>query len=212
MIEYIRHKEEKAQKRGKVFNWKTTKYDKIWYDEDVHNLRSVETEFPAIVFNDNLTSNETLSCEPTIDEFDLKDETSLFEYDEVEQNKFGLQERIRRIRLTPIRHMALPPCDQRQLRLRYQVEGYIEEIVHDFEQRLGSIFRRHIRLIDSEMGLDVADTLCFQLGGARRSMTWRQFILALGLHIGKEMVEDRFSANCLGSARMIPDKGDLNDY
>ncbi|GJS61760.1 hypothetical protein Tco_0656544 [Tanacetum coccineum] len=32
----------------------------------VHNLRSVETEFLAIVFNDNLTSNETLSCEPTV--------------------------------------------------------------------------------------------------------------------------------------------------
>ncbi|GKE16147.1 hypothetical protein Tco_1423724, partial [Tanacetum coccineum] len=105
-------------------------YGKIWYDEDVHDLRSVETEFPAIVFNDNLTSNETPSCEPTptviciddldffkdfenefpaivyndaltsksdfsteptlcpqhIDEFDLKDETSLSEYDEVEQN------------------------------------------------------------------------------------------------------------------------------
>ncbi|GJX40872.1 hypothetical protein Tco_0255862 [Tanacetum coccineum] len=28
--------------------------------------RSVETEFPAIVFNDNLTSNETLFCEPTV--------------------------------------------------------------------------------------------------------------------------------------------------
>ncbi|GJT30773.1 hypothetical protein Tco_0911048 [Tanacetum coccineum] len=36
------------------------------YDEDVHDLRSVETEFPAIIFNDNLTSNETLSCEPTV--------------------------------------------------------------------------------------------------------------------------------------------------
>ncbi|GJR91961.1 hypothetical protein Tco_0215972 [Tanacetum coccineum] len=39
---------------------------RIWYDEDVHDLRSVETEFPAIIFNDNLTSNETLSCEPTV--------------------------------------------------------------------------------------------------------------------------------------------------
>ncbi|GJU06108.1 putative reverse transcriptase domain-containing protein [Tanacetum coccineum] len=38
----------------------------IWYDENVHDLRSVETEFPAIVFNDNLTSNETLFCEPTV--------------------------------------------------------------------------------------------------------------------------------------------------
>ncbi|GJX60277.1 hypothetical protein Tco_0291667 [Tanacetum coccineum] len=39
---------------------------RIWYDEDVHDLRSVESEFPAIIFNDNLTSNETLSCEPTV--------------------------------------------------------------------------------------------------------------------------------------------------
>ncbi|GJV42642.1 hypothetical protein Tco_1421082 [Tanacetum coccineum] len=66
MEEYIRLEEEKAQKHGKVFYWETAKYGKIWYDEDVHDLGSVETEFPAIVFNDNLTSNKTLSCEPTI--------------------------------------------------------------------------------------------------------------------------------------------------
>ncbi|GJW08568.1 hypothetical protein Tco_1570991 [Tanacetum coccineum] len=48
--------------------------------------------------------------------------------------------------------------------------------------------------IGSEMGLDVADTLCFQLGRARRSMTWRQFILALGLHTAEEMVKDGFGA------------------
>ncbi|GJY98281.1 hypothetical protein Tco_0515191 [Tanacetum coccineum] len=64
--EYIRLEEEKARKRGKVFNWETTKYGKIWYDDDVHDLSSVETEFPAIVFNDNLTSNETLSREPMV--------------------------------------------------------------------------------------------------------------------------------------------------
>ncbi|GJX39712.1 hypothetical protein Tco_0253015 [Tanacetum coccineum] len=64
--EYIRLKEEKARKLGKVFNWETAKYGRIWYDEDVHDLRSVETEFPAIIFNDNLTSNETLSYEPTV--------------------------------------------------------------------------------------------------------------------------------------------------
>ncbi|GJY11302.1 hypothetical protein Tco_0379487 [Tanacetum coccineum] len=98
-----------------------------------------------------------------------------------------------------------------------KVEGYTEEIVHDFEQRLETIFGRQVnrvhtldfegltpdmrqdlaeRLrmefileffstcrIGSEMGLDVADTLCFQLGGARRR-----------------------------SERVIPDKGDLSDY
>ncbi|GKB52067.1 hypothetical protein Tco_0902820 [Tanacetum coccineum] len=143
----------------------------------------------------------------------------------------------------------LPPRDQRHIWLRYQVEGYTEEIVHDFEQRLEIIFGRHVNRIHildfkgltlklrqdlaerirmvytkddgkevfvshawrrlfgiqaplvhefileffstcrigDEMGLDVASTLCFQLGGARPSMTLR-------------------------SERLIPDKGDLSDY
>ncbi|GKC71556.1 hypothetical protein Tco_1117439 [Tanacetum coccineum] len=76
MKEYIRLEEEKAQKRGKVFNWETAKYGRIWCDEDVLDLRSVETEFPAIIFNDSLTSNETPSCEPTVsslnDEIDFR--------------------------------------------------------------------------------------------------------------------------------------------
>ncbi|GJY98116.1 hypothetical protein Tco_0515026, partial [Tanacetum coccineum] len=41
-------------------------YGKIWYDEDIHDLRSIETEFPSIVFNDALTSKVALSCEPTV--------------------------------------------------------------------------------------------------------------------------------------------------
>nr|GFC77872.1 hypothetical protein [Tanacetum cinerariifolium] len=65
MEEYIRLEEEKAQKRGKVFNWETATYGKIWYNKDVHDLGYVETEFPAIVLNDALTSEVTLSCEPT---------------------------------------------------------------------------------------------------------------------------------------------------
>nr|GEZ20194.1 hypothetical protein [Tanacetum cinerariifolium] len=44
----------------------TAKHAKICYDEDVHDLRSVETEFPAIVLNDSLTSKVALSCEPTV--------------------------------------------------------------------------------------------------------------------------------------------------
>ncbi|GKF04236.1 hypothetical protein Tco_0034904, partial [Tanacetum coccineum] len=66
MEEYIRLEEEKAQKCGKVYNWETTTYGKIWYDEDVHDLRSIETEFQAIVFNDSMIFEETPSCEPTV--------------------------------------------------------------------------------------------------------------------------------------------------
>ncbi|GKD56335.1 hypothetical protein Tco_1289722 [Tanacetum coccineum] len=283
MEEYIRLEEEKAQKHRKVFNWETAKYGKIWYDKDVHDLRFVETEFPAIVFNDNLTSNETLLCEPTvsslnnneidfrisfdefndedctvvfdknsfsykiisandlkmdlendnekvnmplfpspepsvsciddldffkdlknefpaivyndaltsksdfstkptlcpqhIDDSDLKNETSLSEYDEVEQkvlyfvdlfpfniiypddlkldkndddNEIDMIQSLGNVAEAKIfiRYMApLPPRDQRHLWLRYQVEGYTEEIVHDFEQRLETIFRRQVNRV-----------------------------------------------------------------
>nr|GEW77907.1 hypothetical protein [Tanacetum cinerariifolium] len=58
--------EEKAQKRRKVFNWESAKYGIIWHDEDVFDLRSVETKIPAIVFNDSLTSNEIPSFEITV--------------------------------------------------------------------------------------------------------------------------------------------------
>ncbi|GJY95523.1 hypothetical protein Tco_0511884 [Tanacetum coccineum] len=168
----------------------------------------------------------------------------------------------------------LPPRDQRHIWLRYQLEGYTEEIVHNFEQRLETIFGRQVnrvhildfeglimdmrqdlaermrmvyigddgkevfvshawrRLfgiraplvqeflleffstcrIEDKIRLDVADTLCFQLGGVRHSMTWRQFILALGLHTTEEMAEDGFGPYWLGSERLVPDKGDLSDY
>nr|GFA77034.1 hypothetical protein [Tanacetum cinerariifolium] len=56
----------KARKRGKVYNGETAKYGTIGYDEDVHELISVETEFSAIVFDDALTSEVTLLCEPTV--------------------------------------------------------------------------------------------------------------------------------------------------
>ncbi|GKF68715.1 hypothetical protein Tco_0198394 [Tanacetum coccineum] len=91
MEEYIRLEEEKARKRGKVFNWETVKYGKIWYDEVFHDLRSVETEFPAIGFNDEVSFEKTLSCESTVsslndeidfrvsfDDFDDEDYTVIF--------------------------------------------------------------------------------------------------------------------------------------
>ncbi|GKA90259.1 hypothetical protein Tco_0812129, partial [Tanacetum coccineum] len=64
MKEYIRLKEEKALKHGKVFNWEIAKYGKIWYDEDIHNLRSVKTEFPTIAFNDEVSSEKHFLVNP----------------------------------------------------------------------------------------------------------------------------------------------------
>ncbi|GJZ14723.1 hypothetical protein Tco_0550400 [Tanacetum coccineum] len=254
MEEYIRLEEEKAQKHGKVFNWETTKYGKIWYDEDVHDIRSVETEFPAIVFNDNLTSNETISCEPTVsslnnneidfrisfDEFDDEDYTIVFD-----KNSFSYKITSTNDLKTDSENdneidmiqssgdMALPPRDQRHQYFRRQVnrvheldfEGSTPDMRHDLVERLRMVYtkddgqevfvshawRRLFRIraplvqefileffstcrIMDEMRLDAASILCFQLRGATCSMTWRQFILALGLLTVEEMTEDGFRA------------------
>nr|GEY51868.1 reverse transcriptase domain-containing protein [Tanacetum cinerariifolium] len=66
MEKYIRLEEDKAHRSAKVYNWETATYRKIWYDEDVYDLISVETKFQAIFFNDALTFEATLSCEPTV--------------------------------------------------------------------------------------------------------------------------------------------------
>ncbi|GJZ54085.1 hypothetical protein Tco_0608970 [Tanacetum coccineum] len=65
MEEYIKFEEEKARRRGKMYNWETATYGKIWDNEDVHDLGSVEIEFPDIVFDDTLIS-EALLCESTV--------------------------------------------------------------------------------------------------------------------------------------------------
>ncbi|GJS20956.1 hypothetical protein Tco_0449588 [Tanacetum coccineum] len=87
MKEYIWLETEKALRKGKVYNWEIAMYGKIRYDEDVHFLRYVETEFPAIVYNDALTSKLELSCEPTvspphIDKVNWKIEISLSDFND----------------------------------------------------------------------------------------------------------------------------------
>ncbi|GJW95837.1 hypothetical protein Tco_0175509 [Tanacetum coccineum] len=88
MEEYIRIEEEKARRRGKMYNWETAKYGKIWYDKDVHDLRSVETEFPAIVFNDVLTSEVTHSCKPMVSPFNDKKINFRISFDESDDKDY----------------------------------------------------------------------------------------------------------------------------
>ncbi|GJS23404.1 hypothetical protein Tco_0452036 [Tanacetum coccineum] len=251
----------------------------ISYVDDLDFFKDFKNEFLAIVYNDAQTSKSDYLNEHTLsprhnNESDLNNETSFSEYDEVGQNVLYFNDLfpfnvihpddLKSVKdndnneidiIQSLEDMALPPRDHRHLWLRYQVEGYTEEIVYDFEQRLETIFGRQVNRvhildfegltpdmrhdlvermrvvyirddgqeefileffdtcrIGDEMGLDVAGTLFFQMGGARRSMTWRQFILALGLYTAEEMAEDGFRAYWLGSERLIPDKGDLSDY
>ncbi|GJX60787.1 hypothetical protein Tco_0292177 [Tanacetum coccineum] len=347
MEEYIKFEEEKARRRGRVFNWQTVTYGKVRVDDDIYNLRFVKAEFPAIVIDDTVTPQDALLCEsqvstpvndeidfrisfdesndedytiiydinsfsykmiyvinlitdsennneksgipsfpppkPTtsyiddldflndfenefpaivyndaqtskldlltepilnprhIDKFNLNDETSMSEYDEQEQNilKIGLQEWIR--------HMALPPREQRHRFLRVPVfnfgrlsdlmtEGLTARMLMEHRDDQGVSlftsrawrtlfyirgplvhelildFSRTFRFGQAILDLDTLGTLQFQLGRARSRMSLREFILALGLHTDEEIQTARFGAYWAGSARQIPDKGDLRDY
>ncbi|GJT54988.1 hypothetical protein Tco_0990042 [Tanacetum coccineum] len=67
MEEYIRLEEEKALSRGETFNWQTATYSKMEYCKDEDDCFSnFESEFPAIVLDDTITSREVISWEPTI--------------------------------------------------------------------------------------------------------------------------------------------------
>nr|GEX84643.1 hypothetical protein [Tanacetum cinerariifolium] len=87
MEDYIRLEEEKAHRSGKVFNWETAKY--------------------AIVYNDALTSKLGFLTEPTvnpqhIDEFNLKDETSLSEYKDNDDDKVNIEHSSRDLSIEPL--------------------------------------------------------------------------------------------------------------
>ncbi|GJV11501.1 hypothetical protein Tco_1353042 [Tanacetum coccineum] len=94
----------------------------------------------------------------------------------------------------------LPPREQRHRFLRYEGLEYTDADITDFEGRLERIHMREIHRV------------LFLLGGARRRMSWREFIVALGLHTKEEMQTPRFGVYWAGSARQIPNKGDLSDY
>ncbi|GJW00775.1 hypothetical protein Tco_1556026 [Tanacetum coccineum] len=64
--EYIILEEEKARKHGKVLNWQTATYGKIRVDDDLHDLSSVETEFPTIVVNNDFATHDAFSCKSKV--------------------------------------------------------------------------------------------------------------------------------------------------
>ncbi|GJY99909.1 hypothetical protein Tco_0517339 [Tanacetum coccineum] len=142
------------------------------------------------------------------------------------KRNIGLQGWIWRIRIKPMRHMDLPPREQRRRFFRYERLQYTVADVEDFESRLARIYQREVHRVQvfNFRGLPdlMAEGLSARmltehrddqgLGGARRRMSWREFILARGLYTAEEMQTVGFGAYWVDSARHIPDKGDLKDY
>ncbi|GKC99573.1 hypothetical protein Tco_1169848, partial [Tanacetum coccineum] len=78
----------------------------------------------------------------------------------------------------------LPPREQRHLFLRYHGLEYTDANIADFKERLERIYSRDMR-----------------------RLSWRQFVLALGLHTEEEMESPGFARYWSKSERMIPGKG-----
>ncbi|GJS98888.1 hypothetical protein Tco_0820058 [Tanacetum coccineum] len=66
MEEYIKLEEENSRRRGRLFNWETTTYEKIRVDDDLHDLISVEAEFLAIVIDDAFAPQDALPCKSQV--------------------------------------------------------------------------------------------------------------------------------------------------
>ncbi|GJV85821.1 hypothetical protein Tco_1525719 [Tanacetum coccineum] len=82
------------------------------------------------------------------------------------------------------------------------------EMLDDFDRQ--DVIDLH-RMSDTKLRLDEANMLCFQLGGARCTMNWRQFIFALGLHNVEEMEEDGFEAYYISGRGQTPEKVTATD-
>ncbi|GJW50339.1 hypothetical protein Tco_0091690 [Tanacetum coccineum] len=65
MEEYSKLQAEKAQRHGRMFNWEITTYGKVYCD-NLEFFTDFEADFPSIVYNDALTSNQNVSSEPTV--------------------------------------------------------------------------------------------------------------------------------------------------
>ncbi|GJR92263.1 hypothetical protein Tco_0264437 [Tanacetum coccineum] len=247
MEEYIRLEEEKARRNGKVYNWETATYGRIWDDDEVHNLRSVETEFPGIVFDDTFTSQAALSCEPTVsslnnneidfrisfDESDDEDYTVIFDknsfsykiisVDNLKTDSENDNDKVNMPSLPSpeptvkwvemgipfsfltaeaIRHMALPPRDQRHQYLRFEGLEYTDADIMDFEERLGRIYsiRIHRMLV-----------LDFESLPAIMSERFSEAFMDIDAE-AEEMETAGFDLYLAESVRQIFDKGNLSAY
>ncbi|GJS49798.1 hypothetical protein Tco_0599919 [Tanacetum coccineum] len=129
------------------------------------------------------------------------------------------------LELLLLRYDTITSCCQRHPWLRYQIQEYTEGIKHSYEQRLKTIWSRPVNQVyvldfegltlemrqdlavrlrmvysgegmrDTEMGLDVENTLCFQLGGVRRRMTGQAHEKVTGIDLFYLRSMDRGTTN-----------------
>ncbi|GJR01258.1 hypothetical protein Tco_0524242 [Tanacetum coccineum] len=83
-----------------------------------------------------------------------------------------------------------------------------EQVVREYVMEFLSSFTFRDNILD----LNNVDTMGFQLGREKRSMTMRQFIMALGLYTDKELVNNLFEPFYESCFRNMPHNYDPNKY
>ncbi|GJS89219.1 hypothetical protein Tco_0771855 [Tanacetum coccineum] len=145
----------------------------VSYFDDLDYLKDFENEFPAIVYNDALTSKLDILTEPTDNDDKPRMDVSV-----------------------------IPLANE----INIDVGTYAQGMLMEHRDAQGqSVFtsRTWRRLFKIQGPL---------LGGVRRCMSWREFILGMGQHTAEEIESVGFGAYWVESARQIPDKGDLSAY
>ncbi|GKB29263.1 hypothetical protein Tco_0868664, partial [Tanacetum coccineum] len=199
--------------------------------DDLDFFKDFENEFPAIDYNDALTSKSDFSTEPTLrpqhnDKFDLNDETSLSEYDDVEQNILYYNDLFPFNIVYPNNLKSNKGNDDNEIDMIQSSEGNentnkLRKESHDKIRKnsyvpFGILFdhKRYYkdgdyarmlqrpRFGEAVLDLDTTRDLQFQLGRAKHRLSWRQFILALGLHTAQEMeiIEISSAGDFLGTS------------
>ncbi|GJR75213.1 hypothetical protein Tco_0087578 [Tanacetum coccineum] len=208
MEEYIMLEEEKARKRGKVFNWETAKY--------------------AIACNDQISSEKTLSCEPTVsslnDEIDFKISFDDSDDEDYTSEKDNDDNEIDTIQSSEgnmyTQDMApLPPREQRHPFLKYQGLEYIDADIADFEERLDRIHDRdthRVQFVDFQVVSQEERTMSWRFLHRTPSAPTSRLQIAV-LRLCHRMMAHSIAGRSQApkkaeSARQIPDKGDLRDY
>ncbi|GJZ57350.1 hypothetical protein Tco_0612844 [Tanacetum coccineum] len=177
--------------------------------DDLDFFDDFENKFQAIVYNDAQKSNMA----PLLP----REQRYLFlRYEGLEYTNADITDFESRLERIHIREVHRVPVFDFKGLSNLMAAGLTATLtIEHHDQASMSVFTSHAwrRMFGQAIvELDTPGTLQFQLGGARRRMSWREFILALGLHTEEEMQTPGFGAYWAESARQIPDRGDLSDY
>ncbi|GKB85143.1 hypothetical protein Tco_0957415 [Tanacetum coccineum] len=71
-----------------MFNWDVVAYGKVRYHEDIDYFKEFKRDFPAIVFNNTVTTDHKISSEPTVSPLDDNQIDFIISFDETDDEDY----------------------------------------------------------------------------------------------------------------------------